>query len=262
MSPERELPGPPGTRFYSVEHVTETGSTNADLLERAKKGALEGIVLVTDHQTAGRGRQARGWHDEPGNAMLMSVLLRPAASFATLVPLLAGLAATDAVDQVLDGDRGRAGLKWPNDVVVPELGERKLAGILAEAITVPGSEPRLVVVVGMGLNLRWSAPPPPEIAARAAVLEELAGHDIDRWEVVNQVLRGFETWLQRATEQGPFALLDEYRKRCVTLGRAVRFQTPTDVVEGTAVAIADSGGLVIDRQGERITVTAGDAHHV
>ena len=194
--------------------------------------------------------------------MLMSVLLRPPAPLGPLVPLLSGLAILDGIDRILGGGQGRVALKWPNDVIVPEFGERKLAGTLAEAITDSGSDASLAVVAGTGLNLRWSTPPPPDIEARAAVLEDLAGHRLDRWEVVKQVLKGYETWLQRVDDAGPEAVLDEYRRRCVTLGRAVRFQTPTEIIHGTAVAVASSGGLVIDRQGEEITVTAGEAHHV
>ena len=266
MSVGRELPGPPGTRFSSIEHVTETGSTNADLLERAQRGESEGAVLITDHQTAGRGRQTRRWHDEAGNAMLMSVLIRPLPSFASLVPLLAGLAVTDAVDRALGGERGsfsgRLKLKWPNDVLVPELGERKLAGILAEATTIvgcPGSG-ALTVVIGMGLNLRWSAPPPREIAARAATLEELAGHELDRWVVVEQVLKALERWLRLAEADGPAPILDEYRRRCLTIGRPVRFQTPSEVIEGIATGVADNGGLIVFAAGSEVTLLAGDAH--
>lgn len=289
MSTRRVLPGPPGTRFSSIGHVVETGSTNADLLAAAHEGEPEGAVLVTDHQTAGRGRQARTWIDEPGNSMLMSVLLRPPAAVAALVPLISGLAVTDAVAELLGlaagapgGSAGGAGggfgpdddrpvaLKWPNDVICPVLAERKLCGILAEATTtVPGSVPgeaagagaRLVVVSGMGMNLRWSTPPPPDIAERAATLEELAGRTVDRWDVVRAVLTHLDRWLTRAAAD-PSDVLDAYRGRCVTLGRRVRMQTATGEVEGMAVAVADSGALVLDTGPELVELTAGDAHHL
>jgi BirA family biotin operon repressor/biotin-[acetyl-CoA-carboxylase] ligase len=256
--------------------VAETGSTNADLLARAAEGQAEGAVLVTDHQTAGRGRQSRNWHDEPGNAMLMSVLLRPGPELAALVPLVAGLAVTDGVDELVAShdpasvagpEPRRLALKWPNDVIVPELGERKLCGILAEASTATGPAapagpgPALVVVVGMGLNIRWSSPPPFEIAERAATLEEVAGREIDRWDVVRAVLRGLDGWLARATAD-PTDVLDHYRRRCVTLGRRVRMQTAAGVIEGFASGITGSGGLVLDTGDGSVEVTAGDAHHL
>lgn len=263
MSVEREVPGPLGTRFFSIRHVVETGSTNADLLERAAAGDPDGIVLVADHQRSGRGRQARPWHDQPGNSMLMSVLLRPDPSLLSLMPLLAGLAMTDGIHQLLDlaGDaQGPLALKWPNDVLVPHLGERKLAGILAE-VRVDGGRP--AVVVGMGCNLRWSAvAAQPEIAQRAATVEEVAGHPMDRWAVVRAVLRALDGWLVRADEEGPDVLLDHYRQRCLTIGRAVRLVTPTEVVEGRARAVADNGGLVVSTADRQLTLMAGDVHHI
>ena len=252
--------------------MAETGSTNVDLLLRAREGAPEGAVLVTDHQNAGRGRQARSWHDEPGNAMLMSVLLRPDPSFASLVPLLAGLAVVDGVTDVVapPGGERPVVLKWPNDVLVPALGERKLAGILAEAVTtgVGGGdgEPAsgLAVVVGTGLNLRWSTPPPAEVAARAAVLDDVSEAPVERWDLVRAVLGHLDRWLDQAEEAGPAVVLAAYRTHCVTIGRAVRFETPTGTVAGTASGVADDGGLVIDQEAGKgeITVRAGDAHHL
>ena len=280
MTDQRVVPGPDGSRFASVVHVTETGSTNADLLVEAGNGAPEGLVRVTDHQTAGRGRQARAWHDDPGNAMLMSVLLRPDRSFASLVPLLAGLAVTDAVvtlpametagerqDQPLDPGSDQAALpvlalKWPNDVLVPSLGERKLAGILAEATTKGSPQGELAVVVGMGLNLRWHTPPPDDVAVRAATLREVAGVDVDRWDVVRAVLAAIDRWLGVAESEGPGPILDAYRQRCCSLDRQVRLQLPNEVIEGVVVAIADSGGLVVETSSGAVTVTAGEAHHV
>ncbi|MDH3682060.1 MAG: biotin--[acetyl-CoA-carboxylase] ligase [Acidimicrobiia bacterium] len=275
MTDQRVVAGVEGSRFSSIVHIVETGSTNADLLAAAQSGMPEGAVLVTDHQTAGRGRQARVWHDDPGNAVLVSVLLRPAASSAGLIPLLYGLAASEAVESIVaataevpptapsePGGGRRLALKWPNDLLVPELGERKLAGILAEATNRGADGGTLGVVVGMGLNLRWGSRPPDEIAARAATLEELTGRSVERWDVVRSILAALERWLIDAERHGPATVLDAYRDRCCTLGRAVRLQRPADVIEGVAVAVDDSGALVVETANRRVTVTAGDAHHL
>lgn len=261
MTAQRVVPGPDGSRFSAIVHVPETGSTNADLLAAAKAGEPAGAVRVTDHQTAGRGRQSRAWHDEPGNAMLLSVLLRPSPPVVSVVPLLAGLALTDGAASVITGgeaDAARLALKWPNDVLVPALDERKLAGILAEAMTAP----RLAVVVGMGLNLRWGSIPPAEIAARAATLEELADGRIERWHVVRAVLAALDRWLTVAEREGTGPVLEEYRRRCCTIGRAVRLERPADIIEGVARAVADDGALVVETDDGSVLVTAGDAHHL
>ena len=268
MTQESEVPGPVGTRFSSIAHVLATGSTNADLLAVAASGGPEGAVRVTDHQTAGRGRQARAWHDEPGDSLLISVLLRPQPTVVAVVPFIIGLAAVDTVDATLAelaparADH-RAALKWPNDVLVPALGERKLAGILAEATTAAGEgHSGLAVVVGMGMNLRWSSPPPSEIAARAATLTEIVGLEVERWSVAEQLLVCLERWLQLAETDGPLAVLRHYRRQCLTIGRQVRMQTPNQLLEGEAIAVADDGGLVVAGPQGPVTVFAGDAHHV
>ena len=122
----------PGTRFADVRWVAETGSTNQDLLAAAAEGAPEGVVLVADHQTAGRGRLDRSWIAPAGASLLVSALLRPSVGPEDLflLTLACGLAAVNAVDEVAGV---RPGLKWPNDLVVAAgpLADRKLAGILA-----------------------------------------------------------------------------------------------------------------------------------
>lgn len=252
-----ELPQPSGTRFGPVRLVAETGSTNADLLASAAAGEPEGLVLITDHQRTGRGRQQRVWHDEPGNSLLVSILLRPRADAAPLLPLIAGLAATDAV-ATLAGAEHHVGLKWPNDVLVASHGERKLAGILAEAATSGGG---LAVVVGMGMNLRWLRQPPVEIERRVVTLTEVVGAAVDRDLVLDRYLGAFERWLV-ALERGE-PVLEVYRERCLTLGRVVRFASVDTEHHGTAVEVTDRGTLVlVTTAGERVELSAGDAHHV
>jgi BirA family biotin operon repressor/biotin-[acetyl-CoA-carboxylase] ligase len=247
--------------------VAETGSTNADLLAEAAAGGPEGRVLVTDHQTAGRGRQSRAWHDEPGDALLVSVLLRPRRAIAPLIPLVTGLAAVETVEAIVGpgapGERP-VGLKWPNDVLSPAHGERKLAGILAEATTASEDRAdRLVVVVGMGLNLRRGSPPPPEIQARAVTLAELAGRPVPRDDVLDRFLRRLDRWLGRLEEDGPEPVLDAYRATCLTLGRRVRFATGEGERRGVATGISPEGALLLRTDdGCELELHAGDAHHL
>src|ERR1039458_8162031 len=133
----------PGGLWREIRVTGETGSTNADLLAEARAGAAEGLVLVAETQTAGRGRLDRSWSSPPRAALTVSVLLRPVAvppAARAWLPLLTGIAVAAAL-------RARAGvtagLKWPNDVLVAD---RKIAGILAEA---HGD----AIVAGVGLNV-------------------------------------------------------------------------------------------------------------
>ena len=127
-----------------MEWVERTGSTNADLRERADQGSPEGIVLVADYQTRGRGRRDRKWESPPKASLLISMLLRPKCppeEFAWLTPM-AGLAVADVCRETTGAE---ARLKWPNDVVVDDM---KLAGVLAEVVPE-------AVILGIGLNVYW-----------------------------------------------------------------------------------------------------------
>lgn len=202
----------------------------------------------------------------------MSVLLRPTVGHAPLIPLVMGLAAVDAV-QHLAGESvvPPVGLKWPNDVLAPTLGERKVAGILAESTTVApstsagaGTDPaRLTVVVGMGMNLRWSTPPPADVAERAATLTEVLGRSVDRNEVLTVVLASLETRLVSLEDAGSRPVLAAYRDRCLTIGRRVRFETSGGEHTGTVADVTEDGLLVLRTDGgATVELNAGDAHHL
>src|SRR4029453_15696405 len=134
----------PGGFWQRLEIRAETGSTNADVAAAGLAGAAEGLVVVAEAQTAGRGRRDRQWVSPPRAGLTLSVLLRPgdagvAAGAYAWLPLLAGVALVEAVRRVAEVD---AALKWPNDLLV---GEGEAAGILAEVAGEAGG-------VGVGLN--------------------------------------------------------------------------------------------------------------
>lgn len=246
-----------GTRFGAVTWVEETGSTNRDLLERAAQEPGEGLVAVTDHQTAGRGTKGRTWFDPPGGSLLVSVLLRPRmpASRLGLLTIAFGLAAREACGAVAGVE---VGLKWPNDLFI---GERKLAGILAESrMTGDGVD---AVVIGMGMNVNWPADVPVELDELAVALNGAAGHDVDRVALLVAVLRAFEPiYVTLPTPEGQAALLSRYRAASVTIGRNVRIELAAGPVEGRAVDVTDAGHLVVDLAGQRREFASGDVVHL
>ncbi|MBN2623939.1 MAG: biotin--[acetyl-CoA-carboxylase] ligase [Acidimicrobiales bacterium] len=267
-----------GTRFADVRWVAETGSTNADALDLARDGAPEGIVVVADHQRAGRGRRARSWVAPPGGSLLVSVLLRPPARVAGATSMAAAVAMVDAVADVA-GVSSR--LKWPNDLVLAsDDGERKLAGILAEAdwpagstisggYRAPAPHDRAVVVVGIGLNVTW--PPRDEVVLDAGLAEvaDLAtalnwvGPEVDRVGLLIAFLRHLDDRYGALLRSGPAGLLADWRARSATLGRRVRVDLGADDVEGTAVDVTDEGHLVVETvEGHRRTLAVGDVVHL
>lgn len=198
---------------------------------------------------------------------MMSVLIRPSAPIdrMPLVPLAMGVAALDAV---VGCGATAAALKWPNDLIVPTRGDRKIAGILAELVT--GSDPaagdresaRTAVVVGIGTNVHRPADVDPEVAERAVWLDELGGL-IGVDDLAVTYLQRFAERL-RQLEADPASLLAAYRERCATLGREVRVELPAAVLRGVADDIDGAGRLVVREHatGDLVAVSAGDVVHV
>ena len=267
-----------GSRFADVRWQAETGSTNADALELARQGAGEGVVLVADHQTAGRGRLGRTWQAPVGGSLLCTILLRPPASVAPAATMAVAVAAAAAVEDLT----GRAPrLKWPNDLVWPGDGsepDRKLAGILAEVdwpaasqISSGWREPRpqdrLVVAVGIGINVAWGDDVPADLADLAVALDHLTipAAPPSRPDLLVAMLRHLDRRYTSllAGSAGAGELRDAWRARSATLGRRVRIDLGADDLEGTAVDITDEGHLVVDTlEGERRTIAVGDVVHL
>jgi BirA family biotin operon repressor/biotin-[acetyl-CoA-carboxylase] ligase len=232
------------SRFGTVERVTKTTSTNSVLAERARAGAPEGLVLVADYQSQGRGRFERSWEAPPGTCLLMSVLLRPALS--DLAPSRRHLAVAALSLAVREAAVALSGadvrLKWPNDVMAGG----KLAGVLAEAV---GTD---ALVVGTGVNVSWR---PADLPATS--LEELAGHPVEREELLARVLQGLD---RLYGDWDTVARL--YEDHCATIGRHVRVETGQGVIEGTASGVDADGALLVVQDGRTTRVVAGDVVHV
>lgn len=230
---------------WRIEARAETGSTNSDVIEAARAGAEEGLVITADAQTSGRGRLGRTWISAPGASLALSMLLRPIVPVARWgwLPLLAGVALADAIDDHIEV--GRKGLKWPNDLLIDG---RKCAGILAEA-AVPGT-----VVIGVGVNLT-EAPP----GFDATSLKESGASTVD---IVEPLLARFADVYQ--AWQGGADVRELYVSRCSTIGKSVRVMLPGGAqLVGEATTVDSDGRLVIrDASGELCPIAAGDVTHV
>ena len=242
---------------YDVEVVDAAPSTNALVADRARAGAAEGLVVVAEHQPAGRGRLDRTWTTPARSALTFSVLLRPRVEAAAWpwLPLLTGVAVASALRET---GSPTAALKWPNDVL---LGSRKTAGLLVERVET-GTGP--AAVVGIGLNVSLTrAELPVEVAT--SIWEE--GNDVDRTDLLVATLRAlgreYDAWLAAGGDARRSGLAESYPHLCTTLGQGVRVDLPSgDVLVGTAVRIAPGGGLVVATVGGEVTVGAGDVVHV
>jgi len=239
---------------FDVRRFASIPSTNSYLLDEARRGAPEGLVAVADHQTAGRGRLGRPWEAPPGTSLLVSVLLRPVLEpdHLYLCTGLVALAAADACTQVAGVEPG---LKWPNDLVI---GDKKVAGVLAEADpSAPGGPPGSVaVVVGIGCNIDWPGPN----GATGTSLSEAASRPVGRDELFGALLANVAQRRPALEDaNGRDRLVDELRRRSATLGRRVRVQRAgTQPLVGTACALTVEGHLVVEGEDGEVEVAAGD----
>jgi BirA family biotin operon repressor/biotin-[acetyl-CoA-carboxylase] ligase len=256
--------------WREVRVVEETGSTNADLLAEARSGAAEGLVLVAEAQTAGRGRMGRRWISPPRRALTFSVLLRPAVPAGLLgwLPLLAGVAVASALERTAGVDTR---LKWPNDVLADDA---KIAGILAERW---GS----AVVVGTGINVlqqRGELPVPTATSlltaqagqARGAEPAEGPADGADMRErlltaVLDELGRWYRAWLDQPHpgDADGCGLRGEYLRRSATVGTPVTVMLPGGQnLAGTAAGIDTAGRLEIRNGTGLVQVSAGDVVHL
>jgi BirA family biotin operon repressor/biotin-[acetyl-CoA-carboxylase] ligase len=243
-----------------IDVVPKTGSTNADLVAAARAGAPAGQVLVTDFQSAGKGRQGRTWMAPPGTSIAMSVLLAPAVEVSrwTWLPLLTGLAVGEAVRRV---GGLPTGLKWPNDVLVEE---RKLCGILAERVDT-SSGPACVVGIGINVSLAEADLPVPtatslRIARAAAGLPGVPGRTPLVLAVLQELAYAVREW---EADPGSASLVERYRRRCVTLNRPVRVLLGDQrVLTGVASGIDPDGRLMVQTDSGTQILGAGDVVHV
>lgn len=240
--------------WRSLEVVPEISSTNAELVARAADGAVEGVVLVAEHQVAGRGRLDRSWSSPPRAGLTVSVLLRPDVPAARRgwLPLLTGVALAETLGQVTGV---RASVKWPNDVLA--LDGRKLAGILAE---LSGA----AIVVGTGLNVSTTAA---ELPDTGTSLAQVTGATVDRGPVLLGFLRALERryrrWVEVLGDPVASGLAQDYLAWSSTVGSTVAVTLPDgSLLEGVAQAVDWDGRLVVSTAEGRVELAAGDVRHV
>ena len=243
--------------WTSVEVVDQASSTNALVASRAAAGAPEGLVVVADHQTAGRGRLDRTWVTPPGAALTFSVLLRPQVADERWpwLPLLAGVALVDAVE---DAGGPPCVLKWPNDLLYDD---RKLAGLLVERVASPQGP---AAVLGIGLNVSTSEAELPVPGAGSLATAGWPGLDRSRLlvAILDVLGRRLRRWVRDAGDPRR-GLLEDYSARCGTVGRQVRVELPAgETLVGVATGIGEDGGLLVDAGDRTVPVSAGDVIHV
>jgi BirA family biotin operon repressor/biotin-[acetyl-CoA-carboxylase] ligase len=241
-----------GTIFAGKLHFSSvTGSTNTDALAAARKGAPHGSVFLADEQTAGRGRSDHRWQSSAGEGLYVSVLMRPKSSSAQipLIPLVAGLAAADAI-------RAVAGfvidLRWPNDLLI---GPRKTGGILVESKN--ESAGPAFAVIGIGINVHQRAFDP-TLSTPATSLDIAAGHRVGRQTLLVALLKSLEReMLLLANSGAASAILARVEQASTWLrGRRIEVHGPQECL-GVTAGLDAQGFLLVQTDKGLVKVQTG-----
>lgn len=240
----------------TLHHYDEVESTNAKAFELAHEGGFHGEVIVTEHQTAGKGRRGRSWTSPAGKSLAMSVILRPEIAPARAPELT--LVAAVALAQTLNDTGVDAAIKWPNDV---QIDGKKVAGILTELSA--DVERVHFVVLGIGVNLNADASDfPPELAELATSVQAARRSSVHRALFMAALLSQLETWVDRWTDEGFEPVRAAWKSLSSTLGQEVLVRADNRELRGVAEDLDASGALLL-RVGDRLErVLSGDVEQV
>jgi BirA family transcriptional regulator, biotin operon repressor / biotin---[acetyl-CoA-carboxylase] ligase len=231
-------------------------STNSEVARLAVDGAAEGLAVVADEQTAGRGRLQRAWSSPKGAGLYFSMLLRPrvAADRWTLITFVAALATGDAL---FEANEVRTDIKWPNDLLA---NERKICGILAEAIETPGGR---AVVVGIGVNLADEAFPQ-ELAGVATSVAAQSRTQPERETILAALLRALSRWYSLLHEpDGAEKIVAAWASRSsYASGRLVQVTNGDETLQGVTRGIEADGALRLETSAGIQSIRAGDVSSV
>ena len=238
----------------------ETDSTNTRAKQLAEEGMPHGTLVCAERQTGGKGRRGKGWSSPPGEAIYMSVLLRPQIlpAHASMLTLVMGLAAAQACNEMLRLSMGEDApvvrIKWPNDLV---LEGRKIAGILTELSAEVDYINHIVVGIGINVNTEQF---PEEIVRTAVSLYQATGRKFSRAELTARCMERLEACYQAFLKTEDLRMLKEdYAELLVNTGKIVRVMEPGHEYLGTALGINDKGELLVRKEDSLVTaVYAGE----
>lgn len=239
---------------WTVIVPQEVDSTNNIAKQLGAQGAPHGTVIVTEHQTGGRGRRGRSFVSPPGGVYL-SVLLRPAAGLDHLMHLTA-LAAVATRRAIADCCGVETDIKWTNDL---QWHGKKLCGILTELSCEAESGRLEYAVIGIGINCNTDVQAlPPEVRGIAASLSGITGRELDPNELALALIRRLQE-LALVLEGDRRPWMQEYRSACVTLGKPVELLRGQERTSAFALDVNDDGGLLVRyADGSVGTVNSGE----
>ena len=240
-----------GSEILVFDAVSSTNDLAKQYLE---EGATEGLVLMSESQTSGRGRMGRSWVSSPGIGIYMSAILKPRIQPQRLpqLTLVAGLAAVQAINEFT---KHKAQLKWPNDIL---LNGKKLCGILCEYHPITNGEAG--VIVGIGVNANHSpADFPDDLRPSATSLGIETGNPVDRQALASALIRHLDREYDAFLRDGAPAIISQWTENSDMFGKKIAVTRGGSVIHGTALGLDPQGRLLIrTQQGEELACDSGE----
>ncbi|WP_422123400.1 biotin--[acetyl-CoA-carboxylase] ligase [Planococcus sp. X10-3] len=224
----------------TLEYLSSCESTQIIAHQLAQQEVPDGTVVLSEEQTAGRGRMARKWDSAHGKGIWMSIILRPDVPIqrAPQFTLIAAVAVVRAIQEVtgLNPD-----IKWPNDIL---LNGKKCTGILTELQS--DADGIQALIIGIGLNANQQTEDfSDEVKDIATSLKLEKGEDINRQELVRSILYHLEQYTAIYIKEGFAAIKLLWESYSTTIGKPVRARLAKETLEGIAESITDEGVLQI-----------------
>lgn len=211
-------------------------STNTVAYDLAKKGAQEGLIVLAEGQTKGKGRLSREWVSPKQKGIYMSIILRPEMT-PFQAPKITLLAAVSTALSIREYSRIPALIKWPNDILV---NQKKIGGILTEMEAEADSVNFLILGIGINVNIKIS-----ELPKGASSIFEERGAKVSRVELVKVILEKLDENYGLFRRDGFSPIKREWRNLSATLGKRVRASCMHRCIEGEAIDIDTDGALKI-----------------
>lgn len=221
-----------------IEYRESCASTQIIAHQLAQEGTPAGTVVLSEEQTAGRGRLARKWDSAAGKGIWMSIILRPAVvpQKAPQFTLVAAVAVVRAIEEVTDL---KPEIKWPNDILIDG---RKCTGILTELQS--DADGIQALIIGIGLNANQDAEDfAPELSDIATSLKMEKESEVNRQELVRAILYHLEQYTDLYIEQGFGLLKTIWEGYSSTIGNQVRARMAKETLVGIAESITEDGVL-------------------
>ncbi|MBP7840166.1 MAG: biotin--[acetyl-CoA-carboxylase] ligase [Acidaminococcaceae bacterium] len=238
---------------HSINYDESVTSTNEVAKKLANAGCEDGLVCIAEEQVGGKGRLARVWFSPYAHGIWFSVVLKPPfmPSEASKCTLLAAVAVVRAINEYTGV---KAGIKWPNDILIDG---KKMVGILTEMNAEFGHINYIVIGTGININVPKESLSD-DLKDVVASLADVTTKKINRAELLALILKNMEEFYELAITEGFGPILDEWRWWSTTLGKEVKVVAPNETYIGKALDIDEDGLLIVERGGEKVKVIAGD----